>query len=103
MSQTADRHIIHPFTERKGIFMSKSYPLSVLLEDARTKTVAAFNQILESTKLPAYLYEGMLLEVLAEVRNRKNLELLADMHRMEEKEEEAKQEEARQEPEEKDS
>ena len=53
----------------------QNIPLSILLENA-------FNQMLEETNLPAYLIEGILLEVLAETRARKNLELVSDYNAM---------------------
>ena len=55
----------------------KSIPLSILLENAKGKFITAFNQIVEETNLPAYLMEGIIVEVLAETRARKNLELFS--------------------------
>ena len=66
--------------------MDNGIPLSVLMENARGKLVQAFNQLLDETKLPAYLMEGMLLELLSETRNRKNLELISDINAMQNKE-----------------
>ena len=63
--------------------MSKKVPLSVLMENTKGKLIQAFNQVIDETRLPAYLYEGMLLELLAEVRNRKNLELVSDINAIE--------------------
>lgn len=65
--------------------MNNGAPLSVLMENARGKLIQAFNQILDETKLPAYLMEGMLLELLSETRNRKNLELISDINAMQSK------------------
>ncbi len=62
--------------------MSNTVPLSVLMENARGKLIQTFNQVIDETRLPAYLYEGMLAELLAEVRNRKNLELISDINAM---------------------
>lgn len=72
--------------------MSKKVPLSVLMENARGKLVQAFNQVIDETRLPAYLYEGMLLELLSEVRNRKNLELISDINAMESENDDAEEE-----------
>ena len=44
--------------------------------------VQSFNEVIAESQLPAYLIEGMLMEVLAETRRRKNDELLADIARM---------------------
>jgi hypothetical protein len=60
----------------------KNIPLSILLENAKGKFINAFNQILEETNLPAYLMEGIIVEVLAETRARKNLELVSDYNNM---------------------
>lgn len=62
--------------------MNNGAPLSLLMENARGKLIQAFNQIIDETKLPAYLMEGMLLELLSETRNRKNLELISDINAM---------------------
>ena len=55
-------------------------PLSIALERARLRLVQSFNQIIADSKLPAYLYEGIILDILSETRKRKNLELVADMN-----------------------
>lgn len=60
----------------------KNIPLSVLLENAKGKFINAVNQTLEETNLPAYLMEGIVVEVLAEIRARKNLELVSDYNSM---------------------
>lgn len=57
-------------------------PLSVMLENAKGMMIDAFNQVQEKTNLPAYLMEGIVLDLLSEVRNRKNLELVQDYNRM---------------------
>ena len=60
----------------------KPIPLSILLENAKGNFITAFNQITEETNLPAYLMEGIIVEVLAETRARKNLELVSDYNSM---------------------
>lgn len=57
-------------------------PLSVMLENAKGMMIDAFNQVQGKTNLPAYLMEGIVLDLLSEVRNRKNLELVQDYNRM---------------------
>ena len=57
-------------------------PLSIMLENAKGMTFQAFNQIQEKTQLPAYLMEGIIMELLADIRNQKNLELVSDFNRM---------------------
>lgn len=60
----------------------ENMPLSLMLENAKGMMVDAFNQVQENTKLPAYLMEGIVLDLLSQVRNQKNLELVSDMNRM---------------------
>lgn len=44
--------------------------------------IHAFNQIVEQSNLPAYLLEGIVADLLSEIRKQKNLELVSDMNRM---------------------
>lgn len=53
-------------------------PLSVMLENANGKLTAAFSQIAQETHLPAYLLEGIVAEILSDIRKQKNIELAAD-------------------------
>ena len=62
--------------------MNDKIPLSVIMENTKGKFIHAFNQVIEESKLPAYLVEGMLIELLSEVRNRKNMELISDINAM---------------------
>ena len=66
--------------------MNQNMPLSMLMESAKMRFVQAFNQVIDETKLPAFLYEAMLLDLLAETRSRKNLELIADINSLSSKE-----------------
>lgn len=61
-------------------------PLSIMLENAKGMTFQAFNQVQEKTQLPAYLMEGIVMELLANIRNQKNLELVSDFNKMNEQE-----------------
>lgn len=67
-------------------------PLSVILENAKGMMFTSFNQVQEKVNLPAYLMEGIILELLSQVRNQKNLELLSDMNRMNEEREKKEKE-----------
>ena len=49
--------------------------------------IASFNQVQAETALPAYLMEGIVLDLLAQVRNQKNLELVSDYNKMQVQEE----------------
>lgn len=60
----------------------KTFPLSVVVENAKGEIVQAVNRVSAKSKLPAFLFEGIILDVLSEIRNRKNLELVADINAM---------------------
>lgn len=60
----------------------KAIPLSVMLENAKKMTASAIQDVLNQTKLPAYLFEGILVGLLADIREQKNNELIADIHMM---------------------
>lgn len=57
-------------------------PLSLMMENAKGAMMDAFNQIVEQSNLPAYLLEGIVADLLSEIRKQKNLELVSDMNRM---------------------
>ena len=59
---------------------SNNKPLSVLMEEARARITIAVNQAMAMSHLPAYLCEGILLGILADVRNSKNLEVISDIY-----------------------
>lgn len=65
--------------ERKITMERDNIPLSVLMEQTKGKLIMSFNRIIDEVQLPAFLVEGMLLEILAEVRKQKNYELAADI------------------------
>lgn len=67
-------------------------PLSVMLENAKGMMIDSFNQVQEKTNLPAYLMEGIVLDLLSQVRNQKNLELVSDMNRMNQQKDKPKEE-----------
>jgi len=54
-------------------------PLSLMMENAKGAMTNAFNQIVEQSNLPAYLLEGIVADLLSEIRKQKNLELVSDM------------------------
>lgn len=60
----------------------KNVPLSVMLENTKGMMFDAFNQVQEKSNLPAYLMEGIIVDLLSQVRNQKNLELVQDYNRM---------------------
>lgn len=57
-------------------------PLSLMMENAKGAMTDAFNQIVKQSNLPAYLLEGIVADLLSEIRKQKNLELVSDMNRM---------------------
>ena len=62
-------------------------PLSVVMESARTKLIGAFNETAQESRLPAFLLEGIVEGLLADIRARKNTELAAAMNATKEEEE----------------
>lgn len=52
------------------------------IDDLTSSPYTAFNQIVEQSNLPAYLLEGIVADLLSEIRKQKNLELVSDMNRM---------------------
>ena len=63
-------------------------PLSVIMESARTKLITAFNETAQESRLPAFLLEGIVEGLLADIRARKNAELAAAMNTTEEEDKE---------------
>lgn len=63
-------------------------PLSQIIENSRGMMTNALNQVQEETKLPAFLMEGIILDLLAEVRKQKNLEMVYEINKLKEKEKE---------------
>lgn len=57
-------------------------PLSIIIENAKGALNQAFNEILQQSNLPAYLMEGIVVDLLSQIRCQKNLELVSDMNRM---------------------
>lgn len=70
----------------------KNIPLSVMMENTKGMMFEAFQQVQEKSNLPAYLMEGIVVDLLAQVRNQKNLELVSDMQRMNQSEQEKQEE-----------
>lgn len=66
----------------------KNVPLSVMIENARSMMLDSFNEVIEKTNLPAYLLEGVVIDLLSEVRKQKNIELVAALNSMNEAEQE---------------
>lgn len=70
----------------------KNIPLSVMMENTKGMMFEAFQQVQEKSNLPAYLMEGIIVDLLSQVRNQKNLELVSDMQRMNKSEQEKQEE-----------
>lgn len=52
--------------------------LIIILERARSILKSALNHVIAETALPAYLIEGVLLDILADVRAQKAVEITAE-------------------------
>ena len=70
----------------------KNIPLSVMVENTKGMMFEAFQQVQEKSNRPAYLMEGIIVDLLSQVRNQKNLELVSDMQRMNQSEQEKQEE-----------
>ena len=61
---------------------NKAIPLSVAIEQTRTKIIRDVNKAISESGLPAYLLEGVFLELLADVRESKVREISAELLRV---------------------
>lgn len=68
-------------------------PLSVLLENTKIRMTDSVNKVIQKSNLPAYLIEGILSDILAEIRKQKNLELVSDYASMNEENQKSEEDE----------
>lgn len=66
----------------------KKASLPIIMEQTKTMMRNAYNEVRRTTRLPAFLMEGILVELLAEVRNEKNAEIMSQVAAEEEEESE---------------
>lgn len=59
---------------------SNTIPLCVLLEQAKSAMYGALEKTINQTKLPAYLMEGIIFELLANVQSQKNIEIINELN-----------------------
>lgn len=64
----------------------KKASLPIIMEQTKTMMRNAYNEVRRTTRLPAFLMEGILVELLAEVRNEKNAEIMSQVAAEEEEE-----------------
>lgn len=64
-------------------------PLMIVIEEAKAQLFAAFNSIVKETKLPSFLLEGVVNDLLSDIRRQKNIDLMT-MLDMEEEEDQRK-------------
>lgn len=57
----------------------KKTSLPIIMEQTKTMMRNAYNEVRSTTKLPAFLMEGIIAELLAEVRNEKNAEIMSQV------------------------
>lgn len=55
--------------------------LSIIIERGRVILRSALNRVITETALPAYLVEGILLDLLADVRAQKTNEITAELEK----------------------
>ena len=61
-------------------------PLMIVIEEARAQLFDAFNSIVKETKLPSFLLEGVVNDLLSDIRRQKNIELMTMLDMKEEEE-----------------
>ena len=57
-------------------------PLNVVIQEARNMVVNGVESTMKTTGIPPYLMEMILASVLADMREKKNIELMSDCNRM---------------------
>lgn len=77
-----------------GYNMNHNDSLAVALENARMQTIMATNQIRMQNKLPAFLYEGIICDLLAEIRQQKAQEIINTFGKPDENPDDKKEAEA---------
>ena len=70
----------------------KKASVPIIMEQTKTMMRNAYDEVRNTTRLPAFLMEGILVELLAEVRNEKNAEIMSQVAMGEEKEAEKEKE-----------
>lgn len=60
-------------------------PLSVIIEKTRLEMRTAVNQVIQKSNLPAYLLEGIILDILADIRSQHISEIVQDCSAVTEK------------------
>lgn len=61
-------------------------PLMIVIEEAKAQLFTAFNNIVKETKLPSFLLEGVVNDLLSDIRRQKNIELMTMLDMKEEEE-----------------
>ena len=61
-------------------------PLMIVIEEAKAQLFTAFNNIVKETKLPSFLLEGVVNDLLSDIRREKNLDLMTMLDVKEEEE-----------------
>ena len=52
-------------------------PLMIVIEEAKTKLFSAFNDIAKETKLPPFLLESVVVDLLSDIRQNKYINLIS--------------------------
>lgn len=61
-------------------------PLMIVIEEAKAQLFTAFNNIVKETKLPSFLLEGVVNDLLSDIRRQKNIDLMTMLDMKEEEE-----------------
>ncbi len=71
--------------------MKNKMPLSIIIENARADLFNEYTRVASQSGLPAYLMEGIVVEILSEIRKQKNIDMIIEMNKVTVEEEKAKE------------
>lgn len=70
--------------------MKNKMPLSIIIENVRADLFNEYNRVVSQSGLPAYLMEGIVVEILSEIRKQKNIDMIIEMNKATVEDEKAK-------------
>lgn len=71
--------------------MKNKMPLSIIIENVRADLFNEYNRVSSQSGLPAYLMEGIVVEILSEIRKQKNIDMIIEMNKATVEDEKAKE------------
>lgn len=71
--------------------MKNKMPLSIIIENVRADLFNEYNRVSSQSGLPSYLMEGIVVEILSEIRKQKNIDMIIEMNKANVEDEKAKE------------